>query len=41
LAIRELAFKMQLQTVSGAGLRTVVSGDEGDLLDAFVAAETR
>ena len=38
---RELVFKMKLQTVSGVGLRTVVSGDEGDLLDAFVAAETR
>jgi hypothetical protein len=38
---RELVFKMKLQTVSRVGIRTVVSGDEGDLLDAFVAAETR
>jgi hypothetical protein len=38
---RELAFKMLLETESGVGVRAVVCGDEGDLLDAFIAAETR
>jgi hypothetical protein len=41
LAIRELVFKMLLETESGVGARTVVGGDEGGLLDAFIAAETR
>jgi hypothetical protein len=32
--------KMLLETESEVGVRTVVCGDEGDLLDAFIAAET-
>jgi hypothetical protein len=30
-----------LETESGVGVRTVACGDEGDLLDASITAETR